>query len=394
MRRRGQRRGDMTANLVLPERPKILVITLRRLGDVLLTTPLLHALRTRWPGAQLDTLVFRGSDGILQGNPDLDHVVTMPQRPSARESLALIRQLWRRYDLVISTQAGDRPTFYAWVAGRYRVGLLPLPGRDGAWWKRFIHHRGVQADPEMHRVEELRQFARALGIDSWSDLVCPRGSSAESVAPRGSYAVLHANPMFRYRRWSDEGWRALARGLAARDLHIVATEGPGSEERAYLDALWGEADVPVTRVQLDWPALTALLQGAAVYVGPDTSVTHLAAGSGCPTVALYGPARPKQIGPWPVGGLAHPWNDVGTIQRQGNVWLVQNPLPCMPCDKLGCERHLNSHSQCLDELSARQVLVAVDQALAARAHEGFMTVAEGGAAAETPVSESLLQQQT
>jgi heptosyltransferase-3 len=384
----------MAANLVLPERPKILVITLRRLGDVLLTTPLLRTLRRRWPEAKLDTLVFRGSDGILKGNPDLDCVVTMPQGPTLRESLALIGQLWRRYDLVISTQAGDRPTFYAWVAGRFRVGLLPFPGRDGAWWKRFIHHRGVQADPDTHRVEELRQFARTLGIESWSDLVCPQGSSADQIAPTGRYAVLHANPMFRYRRWSDDGWRTLARGLAMRGLSVVATEGPDPKERAYLDALWGGADVPIMRVRLDWPALTALLQGASVYVGPDTSVTHLAAGSGCPTVALYGPARPKVIGPWPVGGLAQPWNDVGTIQRQGNVWLVQNPLSCMPCDKLGCERHLDSHSQCLDELSSRQVLAAVDQALAARRQADFQATGEGGAAVQTPVSKRLLQQQT
>jgi heptosyltransferase-3 len=384
----------MAANLVLPERPRILVITLRRLGDVLLTTPLLRTLRRRWPGAWLDTLVFRGSDGILQGNPDLDGVLTMPQRPSVRESLAIMGQLWRRYDLVISTQAGDRPTFYAWVAGRFRVGLLPFPGRDGDWWKRFIHHRGVQADPEMHRVEELRQFARALGIESWSDLVCPQGASADGIAPDGPYAVLHANPMFRYRRWSDEGWRGLARGLVMRGLSVVATEGPDPEERAYLDALWGGAGVPIIRVQLDWAGLTALLQDAAVYVGPDTSVTHLAAASGCPTVALYGPARPKQIGPWPVGGLTQPWSDVGTIQRRGNVWLVQNPLPCMPCDKLGCERHLNSHSQCLDDLSPHQVLAAVDQALAAPRQAPFKAAVEGGAAVQTPVSKSLLQQQT
>jgi heptosyltransferase-3 len=111
-------------------------------------------------------------------------------------------------------------------------------------------------------------------------------------------------------------------------------------------------------------------------------------------VALYGPARPKVIGPWPVGGLAQPWNDVGTIQRQGNVWLVQNPLSCMPCDKLGCERHLDSHSQCLDELSPRQVLAAVDQALAARRQADFQATGEGGAAVQTPVSKRLLQQQT
>jgi heptosyltransferase-3 len=52
-----------------------------------------------------------------------------------------------------------------------------------------------------------------------------------------------------------------------------------------------------------------------------------------------------------------------TIQRRGNVWLVQNALPCTPCQLEGCERRLDSYSQCLDELSPEQVIAALDQAL-------------------------------
>jgi heptosyltransferase III len=65
-------------------------------------------------------------------------------------------------------------------------------------------------------------------------------------------------------------------------------------------------------------------------------------------------------------GLERPWAAAGTIQNRSNVWLVQNPLPCLPCQKEGCERHLESNSQCLDELSAAQVMAAVDRALAVR----------------------------
>jgi heptosyltransferase-3 len=111
-------------------------------------------------------------------------------------------------------------------------------------------------------------------------------------------------------------------------------------------------------------------------------------------VALYGPTRPKLIGPWPVGGLAQPWNDVGTIQRRGNVWLLQNPLPCMPCDKLGCERHLESHSQCLDELPVRQVLAAVDQALASPPRAASPLPVRDGAGVQTPVWKAILRQAT
>ena len=121
--------------------------------------------------------------------------------------------------------------------------------------------------------------------------------------------------------------------------------------------------------QLDWPQLSALLSKARVYIGPDTSVTHLAAASGCPTVAIYGPTDPRLWGPWPVGGLDASWAASGAIQRQGNVWLVQNPLPCVPCQLEGCERRLDSYSTCLDELPPRQVVEAAEQAL------GFVTSA-------------------
>jgi len=120
----------------------------------------------------------------------------------------------------------------------------------------------------------------------------------------------------------------------------------------------------ITVHQFSWPKNVALLSHAQVYIGPDTSVSHLAAATGCPTVTLFGPTDPRIWGPWPVGGLEVPWQASGNIQHRGNVWLVQNPLPCMPCMLEGCERRIGSASACLQELTAEQVLTAVDQALA------------------------------
>jgi heptosyltransferase III len=350
-------------NLDLPSRPRILVITLRRLGDVLLATSLIRSIRRGFAEAVLDVLVFRGSDAILSGNPDIDNVMTMAERPSAGETLALCRDLFRRYDLVVSTQPGDRPTFFALVAGRRRVGLVPREGETGAGWKRHVHHVAIVPEPDTHRVTQLMALAGALGLDRAAEIVCPQSSSGRNVAPRKPYAVLHANPFYQYKRWTDAGWRAVARGLSDRGLTIVATEGPDPAEGAYLDRVWDAAGAPIIRVRLNWGELTALFQEATVYVGPDTSTTHLAAASGCPTIALYGPTSPRLIGPWPISGLSQPWDHAGTIQHRGNVWVVQNPQPCLPCEKLGCEGHLESFSRCLDELSAGQVLVAVDRAM-------------------------------
>src|SRR6185436_18584283 len=92
--------------IALPARPRILVVALRRLGDVLLTTPLIRSLKRAWPDAAIDVLVFRGTEGILEGNPDISAVLTLPERASAGESLALLRKLGRAYDLAVSTQSG------------------------------------------------------------------------------------------------------------------------------------------------------------------------------------------------------------------------------------------------------------------------------------------------
>jgi heptosyltransferase-3 len=77
-------------SIALPERPRILVVTLRRLGDVLLTTPLIRSLKRAWPDAAIDVTVFRGTEGILEGNPDIANALTLRERASAGESVALL----------------------------------------------------------------------------------------------------------------------------------------------------------------------------------------------------------------------------------------------------------------------------------------------------------------
>ena len=81
----------------------------------------IRTVRRGFPRAQLDVLVFRGGERILKGNPDVDGVRTMPERPSIGETIAAVGDLWRRYDLVVSTQAGDRPTVFSMIAARRRV---------------------------------------------------------------------------------------------------------------------------------------------------------------------------------------------------------------------------------------------------------------------------------
>jgi heptosyltransferase-3 len=340
-----------------------LVVALRRIGDVLLTTPLIRSLRRAWPDATIDALVFAGTAGIIEGNPDINDVIAMPGRPTAADTIKLAARLWKRYDLAISTQSGDRPTLFALLAGRTHAGLSAT-GSLGAAFKRRALDRSTTAVETIHRVEQMLRLADTLGIARVPELVCP--AAADNIAfPSADFALIHAAPMFSYKQWTRAGWRALAAGIAGRGLAIVVTTGPDKAEQSYLRDVW--EDIAAVRPVV-WPEMVSLLSRARVYIGPDTSVTHLAAACGCPTVALFGPTDPRIWGPWPIGGLAAPWAMSGNIQRRGNVWIVQNPLPCMPCQLEGCERHIESHSTCLDELTPQQVLMAVDQALGSLPH--------------------------
>jgi heptosyltransferase-3 len=354
-------KGAAMKPLSLPSAPRILVVALRRLGDVLLTTPLIRSIKRAYPQAAIEVLVFAGTEGILAGNPDLSRIVTIPQRPRLSETLALALRLGRRYDLALSTQTGDRPTAFAVIAGRQSVGPLE-PSGFAAAVKRIALGRSYVRDRDQHRVLDILRLAELLGIPAHAEVVCPAGAVRPALVPTQPYAVIHAAPMFVYKRWTADGWRKLAAALRERGLATVITGA--ATDRVYLDDIWRGSDVVRLDGELAWPELAAAIAGARAYIGPDTAITHLAAATGTPTVALYGPTDPRLWGPWPLGGLDQPWAAAGTIQRRGNVWLVQNPLPCLPCQLEGCERRLDSHSQCLDELAVSQVLAAVDQALA------------------------------
>lgn len=354
----------------MTEPGSILVISLRFMGDVLLTTPLIRSLRNAYPRAAIDALVFAGTEGVLEGNPDLRRVITAePRGPQA----ALRRRLWRRYDLAVVAETADRPHIYGWLAARRRVGLLP-PQWDKRWWKQLSVERGVVSPPDLARPLGYQALAQAMGIPWAPEIVAPSAGMPAIAwrdvlgfdAARERYAVLHLAPRFRYKRWHTAGWHALIAWLHGEGLRVVITGGPGEDERAYVRQVLAGAKAPVTDVcgRLRFAQTADLLRGAALFVGPDTATTHLAAACATPTLALFGPTDPRLWGPQPKSGLERPYEKVVALQRRGNVALLQEPsLPCVPCQEEGCEKHRESRSDCLDRMSAARVIDAAREAL-------------------------------
>jgi len=178
--------------------------------------------------------------------------------------------------------------------------------------------------------------------------------------------VLHLAPRFRYKRWNTPGWHALMAWLHGEGLRVVITGGPGEEEHMYVREVLAGAEVPVTDLcgRLRFAQTADLLRRAALFVGPDTATTHLAAACGTPTIALFGPTDPRLWGPHPKAGLQRPYEKVAAIQFRDNVSLVQEPsLACVPCQGEGCDKHSESHSECLDRMSAARVIDAAREAL-------------------------------
>ncbi len=345
-----------------------LVVTLRFLGDALLSTPLVRALKQRYPTCTVDVLVFAATEGVFEGNRDVANVITVPEAMSASRTLRQLFELWRRYDLAVIAQTGTRPFLFGWAAGRQRVGLVS-PEIGKSWWKRALLDRHATFDPGGARVLENQRIAALLGIESAPAVVAPTaGWGAADVAvalgfdPSAEpFAVLHPSPRWRYKQWTAEGWRRLIHDLRSQRLRVVISGGPGAAEHAYLDAvLQGVAATHFTRIdgRLSLAQTADVLRLASLYVGPDTATTHLAAACGTPTVALYGPTDPAIWGPWPAHDGTN-YMRVDAQQRRGNVLLLQNPdLACVPCQLEGCERHRGSHSDCLDRLPAERVIDA------------------------------------
>ena len=352
---------------------RALVIALRYLGDVLLATPVAGTVRRLYPDCLVDMLVFDGCESILEGNPDLAAVITTREGAPARERLAQMRALWRRYDLALVTSPGTPPVLFGFAAARYRVGFA-LAERFSRRWKRALLSQWCIFEPNAPRIVHNDRLVQLLGADRAGAIVPPTaGVRAEhwharlGFDPRAEpFAVVHPSPRWRYKRWTDDGWRALVEHLQGRGVRVVVTGAPAEAERRYLDGLALRGD-RLCRVdgRLRLAETADLLRLASLYVGPDTATTHLAAACGTPTVALFGPTDPVIWGPNPSGEEHRPYQRVSALQRRGNVILLQNPsLPCVPCQFEGCDRHRESRSECLDSLPPARVLDAVEQILA------------------------------
>jgi heptosyltransferase III len=367
----------------------VLVIVTQQIGDVLLTTPLIQAARERWPAARIDVLGFAGTLAPLRGNPAISELVEVTRERGWRPRWALLRRLWRRYDLALVTQSGDRAQIYGWVAARERSSLVPLAG-SGRLWKLAITRHPLAGARNRHAVlEKLMLLSPWVALDRLRVSVVPPLQaplpSYLAALRRSPSVVVHVPSMWRYKQWPVEHFRVVVEALLREGVQVWLT-GAGNDNdrqltRGLLDLGVSPQLVDVVG-QLDLGQVCELLAHADAYLGPDTSITHLAAAVGTPMVALFGPTPPTEWAPWPLGHPAqNPWGRRGLeperIQRAGSarvpIVLMQGPSragdDCVPCGRAGCDDHRDSRSECLERLPPERVLAELRSLLARAARE-------------------------
>lgn len=363
--------------VALPANARVLVIAGPAHGDILLATPLLRSLRRAAPDGVVDVLVYQGQSAILEGNADVHEVLAAPKHPGFSGYLRLMRSIFRRYDVAISNKQTDRVIGYTIMAARTRVAVVPA---DRQPWKRRLMTASVPYDhDETHTVVQNNALGTLLGLEPSWELRLPASSGSAAVidgllpaaASGQAFAVLHINPGLPHKRWQTTGWAAVASALAGRDLPIVLTGDGSAREREYLAEVKAALRVPVTDLsgRLTFAEVSELLSRCTIFIGTDTVTTHMAAATGVPTVALFGPESSQVWGPWPRGhvGPASPWSGPGD-QRAGNVFLLQSDVPCPTCRQGYCLRRTERQRSCelMQTLHEDKALSAIDSILGTR----------------------------
>ena len=349
---------------------RILIVATRHIGDVLLTTPLIRLARTTWPLATIDVIGFTGTLGMLRGNPDIQTLVETPHRLGFFGFWKLIIQNWRRYDLALVTQASDRAHLIGMLLAKVRSGIIPEHHGSNWWKKTFLRHvvRGADDLGNEHVVIEKLKL-----LSPWAEApICPEvippppvnlPAHLQQLLEKGA-VVVHAPSMWEYKQWPVDNYCFVVKELLKRGRQVVITGSNNPRDQACIAPLLALAPSPKilnTAGQLDFNQLVSLFAQTAVYVGPDTSVSHLAAACGTAVVAIFGPISPARWAPWPVATLTRQTFKIRstTVQTIGNVTLLQNSQACVPCGKAGCQDHTHSQSECLDTLPPQMVLVQI-----------------------------------
>ena len=328
---------------------KVLLLRLRRIGDVILTTPAVTALKNSFPRASLTYVVEKPYARLVEGNPALDRVIDIDPKLKARDSWRLIRWIRReRFDAILDFHGGPRTSLWTFLSrARFKVGYL-IRGRG---WPYDIAVARSSAEGPIHSVENHLNLVRALGADIPKEppLYLPPARKEETARlarlfkdkslARAKVVILHIGAGNRFRDWGLENFSSLAGKLGGlRAVRVIAVGGEADSARAAAIIERGAVHVLSLVGRLNLIELRELIDRAALFVGPDSGPMHIAASTATPIVAFFGPTLPAHFSPW-----------------RRRATLIQKDLDCRPCKQREC---LHADFRCLQNISAEEVYAA------------------------------------
>jgi lipopolysaccharide heptosyltransferase II len=325
---------------------KILLVRLRRIGDVVMTSPAITALKKSLPHASLTYIVEEPYRRLVEGNPRLDRVISLPADQGLLDFLGFIRNLRRvKYDALIDFHGGPRASRIAFLArARVKVGYKLK-------YKNFIYDIRLPRSRKggyFHSVENHLNLVKALGIAVLEppplELPPARPEEkkridaywAENDLERTKAVIFHIGAGNAFRDWGAQNLATLAGLLAGRSgvrIILVGSAGDKARQGEILAAV--RQPVLSLVAELNLIELLELLGRATLFVGPDSGPMHIAAAAGTPIVALFGPTLPENFGPW-----------------QAKATLIARDLDCRPCRQRRC---IMNDFRCLRSIRPEEV---------------------------------------
>ena len=335
---------------------RVLVVRLRSIGDTVLTTPSLFALRRFLPDTQIDILLEDWVAPVLDGSDLVDRVIPLP-RDSTAARARLARDLRStRYDVVYNLHGGTTATFLTRATGaRHRVGF------ENYQYARLHNHVApspltIWQRPKLHSVEQQLALIGWTGVpvtDRPPTRLAVTESASISVGKKleaagldsgESIAMIHPTAAFETKQWAVENFARVTEELCDRGLAPVIVVADHEQEIAQMlrEESSGRC---LTLADLSLPEVTALAARARLFVGNDSGIAHIAAATGSPCVVIFGSSNRNHWRPW-------------TMQPNE---IVFEELSCQPCHGYFCAEF--EKPECILRVPVQRVVAAIDRVL-------------------------------
>jgi lipopolysaccharide heptosyltransferase I len=288
--------------------PRVLIVRLTAIGDVLHGLPVLCALREGFPEAEIGWIVEGRAGCLLEGHPALDRLIAIPRLwLKSPSTVRRVRREMREFapEITIDVQGLSRSALAAWLSGaRRRIGFGCEKGREVSRWFNTELVRSTAS----HIVDANLELLRPLGIErprvrfDLPEMDDDRRSCEQILSRLGQsspFALVNVGAGWPSKLWRMDRYAAVARHLGRRHGVPTIVAWAGAEERAAAEQVVAESGfcaLPAPGTSLR--ELAALCRRATLFIGSDTGPLHLAAAVGTPCVGLYGPVPAQRNGPY------------------------------------------------------------------------------------------------